>query len=382
MKTITTLSLTLLIAGSALSQTPVKKVFLEEFTTTLCGNCPPKSYDVHQWYEQNKQRAVLMVHHAGFGTDQMTNTEASTFASYFQPSTFGFAPAIMIDRDVYPWRDSVPYMSVNGFDSIALRVSNNPAEASVVITGSYNSTTRQLNLTATATFVSAIPSGSKRIQLFLIEDSLIGTGSGWDQKCYSSSWANAHYPGQYNSSTQYITQYPHRRVQRGSLTGGAWGPVGNIPSTPVIGTPYSINATFTVPANYNDARLHIVAFVADYGVNKKNRNIYNSAEVKISDLSSTSTGVNQEQPAAEINAMYPNPASGEVTLNLTLHKESSTSITVQNLAGQQVAILEPGTNLPSGRYEATFPINGLAPGLYMIRMQNGDQIITRKLAVE
>ncbi len=323
-----------------------------------------------------------MVHHAGFGTDGMTNTEASTTCSYFQPSTFGFAPAIMIDRDVYPWKDSVPYMSTGGFDSIALRISNDPALAGITVTGTYNATTRMLSVTASATFFQTVPSGNMRISLFLTEDSLIGTGSGWDQKCYSSSWANSHYPGQYNSSTQYITQYPHRNVQRTSITGGAWGPAGSIPASPVVGTPYSITANYTVPAGFNDARLSVVAHVANYGATKKDRNVFNACETKLSDLSSTSTGVVEAPAAAEINAMYPNPAADRVTIDLTIRKAGTTTITVTNLFGQQVAVLEEGALLNAGRYQADFPIAGLSPGLYFISMKNGEDVITRKLTIE
>ena len=76
----------------------------------------------------------------------MTNASASTFASYFQPSTFGFAPAIMIDRAVYAGVDTVPYMTVIGFDTIATRVAGNTPEVSISITGTYNPATRALNL--------------------------------------------------------------------------------------------------------------------------------------------------------------------------------------------------------------------------------------------
>src|SRR5688572_12620667 len=53
---------------SAYSQ-PVKKVLLEEFTTTLCGFCPPKSDEIVTYFEVNPLNTLFMTHHAGFGTD-------------------------------------------------------------------------------------------------------------------------------------------------------------------------------------------------------------------------------------------------------------------------------------------------------------------------
>lgn len=93
------------------SPAQVKKVLLEEFTTNLCWICPPRSHDIQVYYENHTSSTVFMTHHAGFGTDSMTNASASTFASYFQPSTFGFAPAIMIDRAVYAGVDTVPILT-------------------------------------------------------------------------------------------------------------------------------------------------------------------------------------------------------------------------------------------------------------------------------
>jgi hypothetical protein len=371
----------LLLPGVMSAQAPVKKAFLEEFTTTLCGNCPPQSYNIHKWYEQHKSNSILLVHHAGFGTDKMTTTEASTYASYFQPKGFGFAPAIMIDRDVYPGKDTVAYMSVGGFDTIAQRISTSAAAVAVNINGTYNSTTRQLSVTATAVFATSVPSGPMRFHLYLAEDSLIGSGSGWDQKCYSSTWANQHYPGQYQSSTQYILQYPHRNVNRASLVGGSWGASNIIPNSPVLGTPYSVTATYTLPAGFNDKRISVIAMVAKYGPNHVSREVYNANSVKLGDLTTGTTNVSEQPQGLSINAMFPNPAVEEVTMLMTLNNAGNTTITVTNLVGQQVAVFEPGTYMNAGRYEATFSTSSLPPGMYVVNMKNNDEIITRKLTV-
>src|ERR1051325_8140274 len=267
------LAVILFYCNDSIAQSAVKRVMVEEFTTALCGMCPPRSHDVNAWHEGNQPKCVLMTHHAGFGTDAMTTPEATAFCNMFQPSTFGFAPAVMIDRDVYAGVDTVPYMSVPGFDTIASRVSNNTANVSVDIQGTYNSVTRTLNVTATASFVNNVSNGDYRLCIYLVEDSVTETGSGYDQKCYDATFANTYYPGCYNSSTHLISPYPHRMVERKSLSGSTWGTSGIIPTSPILNTPYSVMGAFTVPSNYNDSRLYIVAYVATQGSTKLLRQV-------------------------------------------------------------------------------------------------------------
>lgn len=343
--------------------TAVKKVLLEEFTTTLCGVCPPKTHQIVSFYEAHTANAVFMEHHAGFGVDSMTNSSANTFANYFRPSTFGFAPAIMIDRDVYPWVDSVPYMSVNGFDSIASRVMQDTALVAVDLVGSYNPLTRLLDLTTTATFLQSLPSGDWRINLFFVEDSVTGAGNGWDQKCYDAAFANLYYPGQYNSSTTYISNYPHRYVQRGPLTGGTWGPSGIIPATPVAGVPYTLTISQNVPANLNDQRLRVVAFVALYGANKFERQALNANDVKLSQL--TPTAIHQLSQEQKVT-LFPNPAKETTTLRSGVDTYDLFHITITDLAGKVVQQQQwPG-------YHPSIPINcaSLNDGIYLINLQH------------
>jgi hypothetical protein len=64
----------------------VKKVLLEEFTTNLCGFCPPKSHDIQVYYENNTSNSVFMTHHAGFGVDSMTNSPPLPSPPTFNPA--------------------------------------------------------------------------------------------------------------------------------------------------------------------------------------------------------------------------------------------------------------------------------------------------------
>ncbi len=362
------------------AQVPVKKVLLEEFTTCMCGMCPPQSHAIKDWYENHESNAILMVHHAGFGTDSMTNSVATTTCNYFDPSSFGFAPAIMIDRDVYPWVDSVAYMSVNGFDTIADRVSQDPAVVGVTITGTYNSSTRALSVTGTATFIQAMPTYAYRMMFYLVEDSIIGSGSGWDQKCYSSQFANQYYPGQWNSSTQYISAYPHRYVQRAALGGGLWGTASTIPNTPAANTPYTQTVTYTVPSNMDDQRLKIVVVIAEYGPDKLTRQVLNANDAWIdASFSATPTYIDENALTSMSTFVYPNPSNGTINVRYELTESNVTDILVLNLCGEVVMTFDSrGVRVP-GRYDEQLDISALPAGAYLLSIVSGNQRSVQKI---
>jgi len=94
--------------------------------------------------------------------------------------------------------------------------------------------TGYLDCTVDVTFTSAPASGDLRITVFLVSDSIIGTGKGYDQKNY------------YNSTQGHpmfglgdpIVGYTHHRVVSAVVT-DAWGAQGIIPQTPETGRKYT-----------------------------------------------------------------------------------------------------------------------------------------------
>lgn len=373
------------ILTSLFSQTPIKKVMLEEFTTTLCGMCPPRSYAINEWQQNHPNSSILLTIHEGFGRDSMSNTLTSEYYNAFKPpSGLGFAPAIMIDRGYYPYmypNEACPYITTNGFDSIALRVSNNTAAVSVSFQGTYNSSTRNLNITVLTEFFQNVPSADYRITLLLVEDSVVGSGSGWDQKCYDAAFANLHYPGQYNATTQYISNYPHRKVLRSALL-GTWGSSGIIPTNPVIGTVYSKSTTYVVPSQYNANRINLVAFVSKYASSKIEKYILNANDIKLTDLIPNNIEEKQSESKLVINEIYPLPASGgDVHLNYTLKEAGNVQVKLVNMLGETIKTLGADKKYPEGTYELVFNTSGLSKGIYFINLKTDKDQIVRKLII-
>lgn len=369
------------------AQTTVKRVLMEEFTTCLCGACPPKTWQVNQWHEQNTANTVMLTIHEGFGVDSMSNSFTDGIEQEFANPNFGFAPAIMLDRVTYPWVSTEPYMTVNGFDTIATRIINTETpRVTIDIQGTYNPATRQISATATANFLQAVPSGDYRISIYLVEDSVSGSGYGYDQKCYDANFANTHYPGQYDPNTDMIHGYYHRHVLRSALS-PAWGSSGVIPNAPVTGTNYSTTVNYTVPSNYNDSRISLVAFVSHYGPNPTasttgngNRWVLNANEARLSPVFSTGI-TNCTANLAELN-VYPNPSEGPLTIAGSLAQSCTMSVYVSDLNGRRVLNITEGKTQPAGEFTATIQAGELAPGIYFVVLQTDSGIMTRKLVVQ
>jgi hypothetical protein len=376
---------------SVQAQTPVKRVLLEEFTTSYCGFCPPASKQVHDWHESHPNSIMLTIHE-GFGTDAMSSSFTNSFFSTYKPSGSSFAPAIMIDRAVYPWVDSsiVPYMSALscGFDTIASRVMNTPAAVDVqIINGTYNSTTRQLKATVTAKFVSTVPPGDYRINLYLIEDSVTGTGANYDQKIYNSTWANTNYPTLFDGA-EHIVGYPHRLVLRDALLkvpGSIAGTNGDVAipkvTSPVIGTTYSATtATYIVPSTYNDKRLKVVATVARNNSGASMKYTLNAIEADVKATISSSIEENKNKIA--INTIFPIPATDMVTLVYTTKKQDNVMVTVNNILGQVEKTVLNERSMLAGKHELQINTNELAKGVYYLTINTSDSQMTQKFIVQ
>jgi len=68
--------------------------------------------------------------------------------------------------------------------------------------------------------------------------------------------------------------------------------------------------------------------------------------------------------------LYPNPASTQIDVQIELAKESEVAITILNVSGQIVRQENPGT-MYQGMNKLTLGLEGLAEGLYFVRIDNG-----------
>lgn len=152
------------------------------------------------------------------------------------------------------------------------------------------------------------------------------------------------------------------------------------------GTPITINQTYTFPyppqilaggifpdsvESFNN--LDVTIFVQD----KLTREVYQAAR---SVWTNAPTGVAENTLAASVN-LYPNPATNRnVNLDLNLENAANVEVTVVNAIGQVVSTASKG-KLASGKNTLTLDLNGQTKGIYIVKVQIGDKMVTKTLSL-
>ena len=86
-------------------------------------------------------------------------------------------------------------------------------------------------------------------------------------------------------------------------------------------------------------------------------------------------------PAAFQLSLLPNPAAGTTTVTYALPAAGTATIAVQNLLGQTIRQL-PAARQAAGPQTQALPLQGLAPGVYLVRLQAEGQTQTTRLLVQ
>lgn len=249
-----------------------RKVLFEEFTTAACVWCPDGHVVMANILSQNSNVIPVSVHSC-FGTDAMTNQESSELCSTLGNNS---APTGMVDR-IQHEGDARPAHSRSLWQSRVNDRSDVPAAASLVLNGTYNTSTRNVAIDVDIAFVEYVVDGDIRLSLMVIEDSVSGTGTGWDQRNALNNQAGHPMYGRGNP----IVGYQHRHVLRDILP-STWGDASVVPNSPSIDTKYTKSFNFTLDNDYNSERVSFVAVLSYKGVNSDGYEVINAKEVKLS----------------------------------------------------------------------------------------------------
>lgn len=287
-------------------QLPNKKVLLEEFTGAWCQYCPDGQLRVINMLNSNTNLIGIGVHYG----DGMQNANSLSLNQNFADGW----PSGMVDRTKYDGDDEAG-ISRNRWQT---RVNDQldaltPAKVSAI--SSYNASTRVATVNVTTEFTSDVK-GDYRVSLIVVEDSVTGTGSGYDQVNYYNSDAN--HP--YYQAGNPIVGYDHLHVMR-TILGGTWGESGVIPNNAIKGTAYSKTYSYTIPSAYDDTQVSFVAVVQYYNSEDANdRHILNAVEIELNDNQTTGPVVDSLTESIGVMATTINAptclgdASGEATV--------------------------------------------------------------------
>jgi hypothetical protein len=242
---------------------------------------------------------------------------------------------------------------------------------------SYDMQTRQLTAVVRALFTGN-ESGDLRLNLALTESDVTGTGSGYNQVN-----ADNNTPGHpYYQAGNPIVGFAHQHVLRTYL-GGTWGDAGIIPSTAGFGTVVTHTYSYTIPANFDDTKMDLIAFVSRYdGTAITDRSVLNGEEFKLSTLTVGRTEMNAATSEMEING---NPLVDQSKIVFSTTEAGNYRLEVLNMLGQVVANLGEGfadkgihTTVWNGQNNSGIAVEN---GMYLVRLlsENGQAVSKRIL---
>lgn len=337
-----------MIGSSTISaQTPIKRVLVEEGTGAWCGYCPRGATTLLNTIDKYPDKVIgVAVHNA----DGMTIPEEAAYSSAYMN---GF-PNMTIDRkrhNVSGTKIGVSDGAIVGPIQTQMVV---PAKVDVALENLvYSSANRTLTVDVKATFVTNVI-GDIRFNLYIVEDSVKGSGTGWDQSNYMSKTGGDPDPNSpwYNFPPK-IPNFYHRHVLRAML-GGTWGDAGVIPDPVQSGGTYTKSYTYKVPNNFNTNRIHVVGIVQMYNSSADKREVLNVIqqgllETKLPSIAVTGTVTEPYLSAA---------TSSKITKKVTFSNANTTDVTVDIGLDTENSVIPDGWVTKVEPATATIPAGG------------------------
>jgi hypothetical protein len=246
--------------------------------------------------------------------------------------------------------------------SVNSRLTTPPASGAVSISfANMTQSGNTYNATIKVKFTSAPVAGIPlKMNVYLTEDSIAATGI-YEQGNYSTDVQGGASP---------LVNWWHNATLRKAL-GGAWGFEDMIPSTVVVGTIYSKNISFTIPAEWVAKHINVIAFVAydgDAAANKKE--MLNADQIMLKNWGTT--GIKEQSNANMQTSIYPNPArmNSMIKTSFVLNEDATVTMKVVNALGQVVSKPYESYEIQGAHTIQWSPLeNGsLTPGIYFMQL--------------
>jgi len=260
--TLLLISLTIFSFFQFNTEAQVKRVLLEQFTGSWCGWCVDGSYVMNQLLEEYPDQVIGCKIHNG---DSMVIAEEAIVKGPLGITGF---PMGSIDRRAYGGSIGLSRTSWKAACESFMAL---PPKADIQLAYSVNEETRQLYATVFCTMLETV-NLTLKFNVYVLEDSVSGEGTGWDQSNYLSGREGYEDNPYYNLPSK-IVGYQHMKVVRAML-GGSWG-AGDIPNPAQAGEIYTHDFIFDIPEGLKLEHLHFIGFVQVDEAN--NKEILNSA---------------------------------------------------------------------------------------------------------
>ncbi len=344
-----------------------KMVVGEEGTGTWCQWCPRGAVFMDMMETKyGDYWAGIAVHN----NDPMTVTD---YDAAMGGLISGY-PSSLVDRGV---DDDPSAMEPKFLDRIVV-----DPTAFITNGATWDAGTRTLNVSVSAEFQAAANNNYK-LAIVLTEDDVTGTSSQYNQSNAYAGGSNGAMGGFESLPNPVPAAQMHYDHVARDIAPGFGGFASSFPATVNIGETHTVNASFVLPATWEENEMHIIGLlIAPDG------SIDNAGKATIAEAVGngfvTGTPMNASiDEANQLDAMlqvYPNPASDYTTLAINLKAESNVAVRLLDINGSEIAARNYGTM--SGASTITVPTTGLAKGVYVVEMTVDSVIARRTLIIE
>ena len=348
---------------NGVTATEGRGIYVEEATGTWCTWCPRGAV----WMDRMSN--CFGEHFVGVAVHNNDPMELAEFDAGLtgHPDFTGF-PSVLVDRDniIDPSQLEPPTVSTIQTDAVAYLGSS----------GTFDEGTGELNLSADALFNEDVMQSGYRLNIILTEDGMSGTTSDWAQVNAYSGGGNGPMGGYEDLPSPVPANmmiYDH--VGR-ALLAGYDGAAGSLPDEMMADSTYSHTMdSYTIPNDMDVANVHVVVILID-----NNGQVVNSSITPFDEaLDNTPTGVRPVVNNSLDVKVFPNPAQDMTNIRINLESTAKVAIQVYNSMGQMVASKNYGTQFG----DMIYPFNTAqySNGLYQIKVQVDDEIITKTVIV-
>jgi len=342
---------------NTVSSIETKNVLVEEGTGTWCGWCPRGAVAMAYMTSTYPERFIGIAVHNG---------DPMTVSAYDAAANFSGYPGCNVDRTLL----DQPVAQAN-FQQYYNSRKDLIVPAGMDMTNTYNTATREVSVTVNADFVTPFSSADFRLAVVVVEDSVTGTASGYNQTNYYAGGANGAMGG-YESlpGTVPAAQMVYDHVGR-ALLGGYNGQAGSVPTTLTDGSVASYTFTYTLPAGYDEKHIKLVGLLID----QTNGNVVNAKEMHLS----VPMGVEESLSSVNLK-LYPNPATEVANLEVQLESTEDVTLSVYDLGGRMMHTQYYG-NL-SGTQILNIPVQQLSKGEYIVTVSTSGRSYSRHMIVQ
>lgn len=342
------------------------KVIVEEFTGSWCGYCPEGASIVNN-IANTQPNAIVVAIHSG---DAMSTVQSDSLDDFFGPAY----PQALFNR-------SGPPASRGSWNNAAVTLLTGASSATVSFkTLKWNPGTRIMEATVSVAFTGYLE-GDLRLGLMISEDSIVGSGTGYDQVNYFNTTAGHEFQGRGNPMVNYV----HNHVFREAL-GSMWGNPGIIPNAVNFGSAVEHTFEKLIPLAYDIDQIHLTAFVAhitNNGAGNTDRKIINGEGVHLIHNLTNNTAIDGDVNFASDVKVFPNPSSEMVNFAFNLQNTGWIQADIFDQNGRKVTRLAEGI-MNAGIH--TLNWNGqsttgqsVTAGLYLLKITSGSETLVRRI---